>query len=308
MGPSAAQLSLHRHTAFGLTIESCLPLPELLPAAEGASADVEIHYDDVPAELPGTLARGVRYQSAPGALRLQVDGVAKYLVRSGRSIAIARDLAADDDDVRLFLLGSAFGALLHQRDDLVLHGSAIAVGELSVGFLGVSGSGKSTLAAAFRKRGYPVLTDDLCVVRPASDGRMMVYPGFPQTKLWLDSLEQLDVLAEDLRRIRNKIEKRAVPLGRDFATVPSAAKKLYLLRPSNKDELKLTAVQGPEKFAVIKNYTYRFGFLAGIDDKTGHFQQALRLAQQVPLAIVSRPREPFRLKELADMLEADFRA
>ena len=115
-------------------------------------------------------------------------------------------------------------------------------------------------------------------------------------------------MAEDLRRIRNKIEKRAVPLGRDFATAPRAVKKLYLLRPSNKDDLTLTAVQGPQKFAIIKNHTYRFGFLAGIDDKTGHFQQALRLAQQVPLAIVSRPREPFRLKELAEMLEADFRA
>lgn len=299
---------VHFHHAFGLVIRSCLPLPELLPAESGVAPEVEIVYGEVPAELPGALARGVRYQSAPGALRLQVDGVATYLVRDGRRITIARDPAADDDDVRVFLLASVFGALLHQRDDLVLHGSAIVADGAAVGFLGFSGVGKSTLAAAFRQRNHPVLTDDLCVVRPGPDGRMLAHPGFPQTKLWLDSLKQLDVSAEGLRRIRNKLEKRAVPLGGDFETGPRPLKKLYLLRPSPKDELKLVPVQGPQKFSILKNHTYRFGFLAGIDGKAGHFQLALRLAQQVPVTVVHRPREPFRLKELVELLAADFGA
>jgi len=298
----------HQHLAFGLRVRSSLPLPELLPAVSTAQSDVEVVYGEVPAELPGALARGVRYQSAPGALRLQVDGVANYLVRDGRRITIARDPAADDDDVRVFLLGSVFGALLHQRQDLVLHGSAIEWAGEAVVFLGHSGVGKSTLAAAFRKKGHAVLTDDLCVVRPGPDGRMLAYPGFPQTKLWLDSLKQLDVSAEGLRRIRNKLEKRAVPLGGDFVGTPLPVKKLYLLRPHNKDDLKLTAAQGPQKFNILKNHTYRFGFLAGIDGKAGHFQHALKLAQQTPLAVVLRPSGAFLLDELVALVEADLRA
>lgn len=298
----------HHHHAFGLRVRSVLPLPELLLADSTAPFDVEVAYGEVPADLPGALARGVRFQASRDQLLLQVDGVARYLVTGGRSVTIARDPAADDDDVRVFLLGSVFGALLHQRDDLVLHGSAIEWEGECVAFLGFSGVGKSTLASAFRKRGHAVLTDDLCVVRPRADGRMMAHPGFPQTKLWLDSLQQLDVSAEGLRRIRNKLEKRAVPLAESFAAAPLPVKKLYLLRPHNKDELKLAPVQGPQKFSILKNNTYRFGFLAGIDGKAGHFQQALKLAQQTPLAIAMRPSDTFKLDELVALIEADLRA
>ncbi|HVU23801.1 MAG TPA: hypothetical protein VHE13_06720 [Opitutus sp.] len=292
------------HRAFGLTVRSPLPLPELLPA-EGAGADVEIRYGDVPAELPHALKRGVRFQAAPEELLLQVDGVARYRVSEGRQITIARDPAAEDDDVRLFLLGSVFGALLHQRDDLVLHGSAIEWEGEAVVFLGHSGVGKSTLASAFRKRGHAVLTDDLCVVRPGTDGRMRAHPGFPQTKLWIDSLKQLDISPEGLRRIRRKLEKRAVPLAADFANAPLAVRKLYLLRSHNKDDLVLTPVLGPAKFNLLKNQTYRFGFLAGINDKVGHFQQALALGQQAALAVAIRPSGSFRLDDLVAAITTD---
>jgi len=291
-----------------LNIVSCLPLPELLPAPDGAVADVMVEYGEVPAELPGALERGVRYQSAPGAFWLRVDEVATFLVRDGRRVTIAREAGADDDDVRLFLMGSVFGALLHQRDDLVLHGSAIVAGEACVALLGQSGAGKSTLAAAFRQRGYPVLTDDLCVVRAGAGGRLLAQPGVPQAKLWPDSLEELNLPADGLRRIRRKLEKRAVPLGADFATTARPMKKIYLLGADNKEELALAPAAGPRKFSILKHQTYRFGFLAGIDDRAGHFQLALRLAQGTPVGVVRRTNGAFRLKELADLLEADFRA
>ena len=252
--------------------------------------------------------RGVRFQAAPDRLLLQVDGVARYLVSGGSRVTIARDPAAGDDDVRVFLLGSVFGALLHQRDDLVLHGSAIDWEGAAVVFMGFSGAGKSTLAAAFHKRGRPIVTDDLCVVRPDGLGRMMAHPGFPEAKLWLDSLNRLDISAEGLRRIRTKLEKRALPLGGAFASTPLPLKKLYVLRQHNRDELKLTTIQGPQKFAVLKAQTYRFGFLAGVGEKAGHFKQALRLAQQAPLAAVQRSSGAFRLDELVALIEADLRA
>lgn len=297
--------AFHHYTAFGLTIRSCLPLPELLPTPDAASPDVEIVYGDVPAELPGVVKRGVRFQAAPDALRLQVDGIATYLIAGGRRITIARENGADDDDVRVFLLASAMGALLHQRDDLVLHGSAIEWNGEAVVFIGRSGAGKSTLAAAFRSRGHAVLTDDLCVVRPDATGRMIAFPGFPQTKLWLDSLRQLEISPEGLRRIRLKLEKRAVPLGNSFGARPRPVRKIYLLAPYNRGELVLTPVRGPQKFGVIRDQTYRFGFLSDIDSKAGHFQRGLRLAQQVPLDAVRRPNDVFLLAKLVETIEAD---
>ena len=305
--PSVPNSEWHHHQAFGLRVRTMLRLPELLPADAIGAFDIEVIYDEVPAELPDALSCAENLQASRDQLLLKVDGVASYLVSGGQRVTIARDPAADDDDVRVFLLGSVFGALLHQRDDLVLHGSAIEWEGECVAFLGFSGVGKSTLASAFRKRGHAVLTDDLCVVRPRADGRMVAYPGFPQTKLWLDSLQQLDVSAEGLRRIHNKLEKRAVPLAEAFATAPLPVKKLYLLRPHHKDGLNLSSVDGPRKFGILRNHTYRFGFLAALDGKAGHFQQALKLAQQAPVSIVVRPSNTFCLDELVAMIETDLR-
>jgi hypothetical protein len=288
-----------------LTIRSCLSLPELLAAPDAAEPDVEISYASVPPKLPGAIARGVRFQVTADQLLLQVDGVARYLVSGGRTITIDRDPASDDDDIRVFLLASVFGALMHQRGDLVLHGSAIERAGQCVVFMGVSGVGKSTLASAFRKKGHALLTDDLCVVRPGSDGTMRAHPGFPQTKLWLDSLKQLDISVEGLRRIRTKIEKRAVSLGEHFATQPLVVKKLYVLRAHNREEFKLTPLQGPEKFSALKNNTYRFGFLKDIGVRAGHFQHALRLAQQAPVTVVQRPSGSFKIDELVALIETD---
>jgi len=62
------------HRAFGLTIASRLPLPELPEGAEG-DPDVEIVPGHVPPELPDAVRKGVRFQVAPGRLWLQVAGV-----------------------------------------------------------------------------------------------------------------------------------------------------------------------------------------------------------------------------------------
>lgn len=304
---SVPTTSSFAHTAFGLRIDSVLELPQLLSGDAATPADASIEYGLVPDHLPDAVVSGVRFDSVPGKLLLRVDGVARYLVTNGNHIVIQRDPAAQDLDIRVFLLGSAFGALLHQRQDLVLHGSAIEWEGEAVVFMGNSGVGKSTTSTAFRKRGHAVLTDDLCVVRAGPDGRMLAYPGFPQSKLWLDSLEKLDFSPESLTRIREKIEKRALPLGDDFSAHPLPVKKLYLLRTHNQEEIKLTPTQGPQKFNVLKKNTYRFGYLAGIDGKTGHFQQALQLAQQAPVIIATRPREGFKLDEFVAALEADLR-
>jgi hypothetical protein len=298
--------TLHHHQAFGLQIRSELPLPELL-ASTAATADIDIRFGNVPAKLPGILKHGVRYQASAEQLLLHVDRVAHYLINRGREILIQRAPDSTDDDLRVFLLGSAIGALLHQRNDLVLHGSAVAWGDACVVFLGHSGVGKSTTASAFRKKGHALLTDDLCVVRPGPDGRMLAYPGFPQTKLWLDSLQQLDLSPGGLRRIRNKLEKRAVPLaaGCDFTTTALPIRKIYLLRPHNKPELKISPAAGPQKFAILKNHTYRLGFLADVESRAGHFQQALKLAQQAPLSVVVRPSDVFQLDELVSAISAD---
>jgi len=295
------------HWAFGLTIHSCLPLPEVLAIEPRVEVDVVILEGPVPEKLPDALECGLRFQAAQDRLRLQVDGVACYLVCAGRQVIFARDRAADDDEIRAFLLGAVFGGLLRQRGDLVLGGSAIDWAGQGVLFTGLSGVGKSTLAAAFRANGHAVLTDEWCVVRPAADDRLRVYPGFPQLKLWLDSLRQLAVPLEGLRRVRPRLEKWLVPLGDRFGSEPLPVKKIYVLRLSNEDQFKLTPVTGARKFPLIESLTHRLGGLANPGYRHGGIPPALALARQTALSLLHRPTGSFRLRELVAEVEADLR-
>ncbi len=295
------------YSAFGLRIRSRLELPEL-PPVEPGRPDVDITCDGVPSELPDALARGVRYQASADRLLLQVDGVARYLV-GGKRIAVEPAPGAHEDDVRVFLLGSVFGALLNQREDLVLHASAVATRGRCAVFLGFSGAGKSTLAAAFRQRGWRVVTDDLCVVRTGPDGDLSAYPGVPRIKLWLDSLGRLGIPAEGLGRIRREIEKRAVPLGADeFSSRPEVIARLYVLWPHNEEEVKLGPVKGSEKLAALTRHAYHFGSPPNANRKAGHFQQALKLGRQAPMARALRPAGSFRLDELVGLIEGDWKS
>lgn len=294
------------YAAFGLTVASDLECPELMPGS--GPPDVTIRRGSVPTDLPNPTASGVRYQAAPGRLLLTVDGVARYLIQDGTTITIDAAPEATDHDLRVFLLASALGALLHQRRLLTLHASAVKVGDGCVAFLGRSGIGKSTLAMAFRHRGYPVLTDDLSVITFDDHNQAWVQPGIPQSKLWLDSLARFGVDPDGLQPIRPALEKRAVPLDERFHTEPLPLRRIYVLHSSNRDEIKLRPLTGPNRFLPLKTHTYRFQYLDGLGLQTPHFQKVAALAQQIPVTRVVRPMHPFRLKELVDQLEADLQA
>jgi hypothetical protein len=146
---------------------------------------------------------------------MRVDGVATYYVQDGRCITIMPEAGAGDDDILIFLMGSAMGALLHQRNIFVLYASAIEVNGESVVFSGPSSIGKSTLAAGFHQRGYPFLADDLCAISTVN-GHPAVIPGFPRLKLWADVLKKLNTEKDKLKSIRSgmDIEKYFLPIDR----------------------------------------------------------------------------------------------
>ena len=107
---------------LGMNIESCMQLPELSVGLRG-ELDVEIRFGKVPEMLPDATSTGVRYQAAPGRLLFHVDEVASFLICDGQEIIIEFVQPLDEDSVRLFLLGTSFGALLQQRGVLPLHGT-----------------------------------------------------------------------------------------------------------------------------------------------------------------------------------------
>jgi hypothetical protein len=293
--------------AFGLTISSCIHCPEL--SAGSGAADVAVRYGEVPQNLPGATQIGVRYQATSGRLLFEVDRIARFLVCNGNEVVIDRHPDATDDEVRLFLLGSGFGAILHQRGILALHGSTVKVDDACVVFLGRSGMGKSTLATVLSRRGYPCLGDDVCAVSIGEDGVPNAAAAYPQAKLWLDSLRHFGFDPTGLRRIRPSLEKRAVPLAGFSAEERVPVKRLYVLsRPTNGETLLGKPLTGPLKIRILRDYTYRVDFLQGLNRTLDHFQQISHLAMRLPVARLYWSRGEMTAEHLADAVEEDFRA
>ncbi len=267
--------------------------------------DVTIKLGEVPQLLENHLFSGVRFQTSGQEFLLTVDKIARFYVIGGSSITIEVFPNADISEVRLFLLGSAFGALIHQRGLLPFHGSSIKIGDSAIILSGPSGAGKSTLAAAFRKKGYLLLSDDVCVLSFSPEGMPIVHPGYPQMKLWTDSILKLGDDPSNFSKIRERIEKHNIPIESSFWDQPLPLNKIVIIGSSNLGELKLEQVRGIEKFSLLKAHTYRFNFVAGKEMQTSHFKSFDLLAKNVEVLKLTRPAGKFLFDELINLILAN---
>ena len=287
---------------FGLKIESVIAFLDM-PQGEG-NPDVVIRYGKVPDEILDAKIKGVRYQAGPGKFLLRVDNVGKYYVTNGNDILIERETGVADEEVLLFLMGSAMGALLHQRNILPLHGSSIEVDGGGIIFTGPSAIGKSTLAGAFRKKGYNLLSDDVCAVTAKNNKDSHIIPGFPRLKLWADALKKLNEGRKGLNRVRldQDLEKYFVP----FDNVDNGhvrVKSVFVLETTNTDQFEVVQLQRGDKIDPIINNTYRPRFLDGLGGKKEHFKQCAAVAAKAAVIRITRPRKGFRLDELMNLVE-----
>ena len=294
---------MREYTAYGLHIASELPLPELLPSP-AIQPDVHIRYGSVPETLDHPVKQNEGCQVQPGQLLLRLDGIANYLISDGDTITIEPASQSREEDIRLFLLGSSFGALLHQRGVLPLHGSAIETQYGAVVFVAPSGVGKSTLAAAFYQRGYRVLSDDICVIT-MGQGKPMVNPAYPRIHLWADVLDRLEQALPRLI-VQAKLDKYGVPLESQFAMQPLPLYAVYELQVADTPHITLQPLEDMEKFAVLVRHTYRDYYIHPLGLRQHHFNQAVTAAKPIRVSRVTRPQEPFLLQELVDVLAGSF--
>lgn len=288
------------YRAFGLIIASELCCPEL-PCAEGP-ADVEVRVAGS-ADAVGAPARvPIGFEAAPGHFELRVPRVGRFVVQDGATITITPDAGADDESLRLFLLGSAFGALLHQRGSLPLHGAAIWQDGRSVLILGTSGAGKSSLAAALGRHGWRLQSDDVSAVN-LRGGRAECEPGFPRQKMWPDMLRQLGDDADRYGAVRAGLEKRSVPIdAAAFHDQPGVIGAVVVLGSYRGKTPVLARVDGPMRMALLKRLTFRANLRAPLEMHRAQFEIIGRLAGQAPVWRLQRPRSGGSPVALAETL------
>ncbi len=269
-----AGLTFHR--CYGLTVGSQIPLPDLGPAVEppAAGPDVLIRIGplDPPPSDATVLPLGL-WRTAD-LIGFGVPGTGSYVVRGGREIVADVEPGADASAVRLYLLGTAMGALMMQRGHLVLHGNAFRVGDAAAVVVGRSGAGKSTLAAELQRRGLDVLADDVVPVDAA--GRAL--PGYPRIKLWGDAVERLGVDTAGLERVASSIDKFQLPIRRT-SSEPLPLRWVYVLERHTGTDLQVTPASGMETFSLLHEHTYRNELVHG-DSRGARAPGALRPARR----------------------------
>ncbi len=287
------------YTTGGVSIHSALPLPELLGGEAGA--DVEIRMGRVDTQLSEASPKGTCLRATPEEVCLSWEDVGSFLVRGGREIIVEPAAGVEESVLRLFILGPALAVLLHQRGRLVLHGSAVAVDGRAVVFLGGPGWGKSTLEAALYARGHGILADDVTAV-DADAGSPMVFPGFPQLKLWPEAAAALGDGPETLARIHPMLEKRARPAGRGFPEAPLPLKRVYVLARGPAHEIEPLRPQ--EALVELVRHSYCARLLQALDARR-HFLHCASLANRVPICRLKGERSLSVLPDLAQLVEGD---
>jgi len=289
---------MHHYRISGLNVASEIALPgaKRRPAQTGR-AEVRIRLAAVPRALSTGGMSGPDWQMAGESFLLRVPKVARFLVRGGREITVNLEPGATRHDASAFVLGTAFGILLHQRGALVLHASAVARNENAIAICGPSGAGKSTLAAALCQRGCAFVADDLAVVGLDGGRQPVVLPDGRQLKLWSKAIGQLDLEDRKGDAVRVTLDKFHVAPDGNATAAPRLA-AVYVLReagPTLNDGIEGLAL--PDAMRALDHQAYGPGLRAMIGRKADLLAQSAAVLSHTKVFLLTRTRS---FEHLAD--------
>jgi len=289
------------YAAFGLSIDSEIPLPEL-PETR-APADIVIRLGSVP-KPPMPAGDNDDY------IRLSDDRYAFHTPHGGFLLTAARELTVDPSPgitptlLRLVILGRALGALLQWRGRFVLHASSVAHGGRARVVAGASGSGKSTTAAAHIARGWHLVADDLVVIDLDGD-EPRVLPAYPQLRLWPDAAASLGIEIGSKERVHRDHDKRIVPiepgdlaseslpiesiviLKRDASDVLDPSEHNALERPEGRATAMVVSLDRQAALVELLRHSYAPRIMRALGRQAEHMAQCARLAGSVVIARAS---------------------
>jgi len=293
-----------KYEAYGIIFDSDLEFAEL---SETVAGDSQVHLRlqnlsddlDLRSETKWFAGDSERFW-------FRITAVGEFLIQHGTEIIVQIAVDADLALVRLFAIGSAFSALMHQRGALVLHGAVLTDEKRAVLFTGDSGAGKSTMAAMLWNRGYKVVTEDVAVLFQ-HDGQWLVYPGYPFMRICPDVLAPLalDISPGELTKIFTHTEKYLLNLHDRFATAPVVLDEIVVLAKTDQPEYRHQTFDGNiDKFSIIANNTYRPHFIQSQGLIEQHFRQCASLVGQLSVRKIVRPIAENSIYRACDFVES----
>jgi hypothetical protein len=252
--------------------------------------DIKIEVATEPVKVKNPVYSDGYYSLSQNEFSMDVDGVASYYVSGGNYISICLHPGADINAVELYLNGSAYGVVLHQRKILPLHGSSFKYNNKGIMICGEAGAGKSSLTAVFCMNGGEFFTDDITPIQ-LKNMNPYVWPLSDRIKLWADSLIQLGHELNGLNRIDNETDKFYFPLEACRSQL-GRLDQIYILKVEDRVDIRTEELSGFAKFEALRNEIYRFEYLQGMpENEIEYFGILTRICNCVRAFNILRPKE-----------------
>lgn len=296
---------------LGVLVHSELELPELCAAPEADGApDIVIQRGEVRRcpEVPAVDADVEPYVVGAHGFLLEREGIGRFRVTNGSTVTVDASREAADVDVRVYLLGSVFGALCHQRGLLPLHASAVAHEGQGYAFSGPSGTGKSTISASLCERGLGFVAEDICPLALRAEAQPRILDSVRKFKLSSDALRALGYASKEHVRDHQDAPRYHVPIAETVSSLPVPLKSIYIFRHvDGADDIRIEEIAPAYAVPCLEQLTYmpRYPLAAGRADE--HFRRCAALATRVALFEVYHRRGLDRLSDLIDALSDHLR-
>jgi hypothetical protein len=242
----------------------------------------------------------------PAGLRLEYSHAGVFdLTSDGREIVWYQRADAIEELVRSIVLGPLIALSLELSGLLCLHGSAVAIGDRAIVFLGPKHHGKSTLATALTAGGARLVGDDLVAIAPGPPA--MVRPGVPSVRLWDDAAGALPVTDLCEHVVRGVKTTASGFAERAFTEGELRLDAVYLLTPTLAQEgacCSRTRLAAGAAAVGIAQQTKLADSLIGMSAAATQLKSAARLAANVPVWTLTAVRDLSRIQGVVAQIMA----
>lgn len=288
------------YTAYGLGIDSTIELPELTAGAK--QIDLTVRYGSIERKPIQTNTESFYYWRTETEIGLSWQEFATFLIRQGKEIIIELDDGVPEQDIHPALLGACMAVVLHQRSYLVLHASAVKIGDRAVAFIGDKGWGKSTMAASLVAQGNQFITDDVLAIDLKNE-QPIVFPSFPQIKLCPDAVTAMGKDPEFLPRVMTQTQKRQYKPAATFSTEAVPLRSIYLLNKGESVGINKMTKSNSILPLLAHSYGARFGKKLLHLGEAQHFLQCSDLANKVGIYSLSRPSNLDLMNKIVELVQ-----
>jgi len=263
----------------GLRITSDLCLPGLIArSVTPSAADITIARASLPPPVPPI--------DPLAELIVEIPGLMRMAMRNGCTLAYDPVAGADPGDLALYLGGTGFGALLHQRGRVVLHASAVLMNGHAVLFCGPSGARKSTLATALVDAGHGHIADDFCTIDFDRDGTPMIAADGRRHTLWQRAIDGLALPDRRGKAVQTGLDKYFVD-PREAITTTKPIGAIFVLEAA--EQIAILRVKPLEMLHIVTSNAYRPQLVTLMQQQRLYFDATARIAKRASIRRLQRP-------------------